>query len=124
MILDKAINVVCLYYRITESELVGPCRKREFIRARQMFCYVCHKGFDVPSSAVGRRINRNHATVLHACNQLEGFANLYENVRVEIEEVCRDMGRTDDHNDLICKIASMNPVQISELYRHVVRTFA
>lgn len=65
-----AIETYCLRevqsaFGVTHEEILGPCRKRHFVRARQMVCLLLrqHASFSLPE--IGRVLKRDHTTVLH-----------------------------------------------------------
>jgi chromosomal replication initiation ATPase DnaA len=48
-------------------------RHRELVEARFIYCHIMRHEFNKTVSAIGRRLNKNHATVLHS---LKGFEDL------------------------------------------------
>lgn len=83
---------VCSYYQIDADLIFTKTRKREISDARQMIMYFSKKLAKMPLTAIGTRLSRTHATVLHACNNIDERLSfekqLQEDVR-KIEEVLR-----------------------------------
>lgn len=59
----------------TGLNLLDPTRKREYVDARAMACFIMHRNLKLTLSQIGEIFNKNHATVLHS---LKLFDNLYE----------------------------------------------
>lgn len=83
---------VCSYYDIDPDQIFTKTRKREISDARQMIMFLSKKLAKMPLTAIGTRLSRTHATVLHACNNIDerlAFEKqLQEDVR-KIEEALK-----------------------------------
>ena len=83
---------VCSHYQIDPDLIFTKTRKREISDARQMIMYLSKKLAKMPLTAIGTRLSRTHATVLHACNNIDerlAFEKqLQEDVR-KIEEILK-----------------------------------
>ena len=83
---------VCSHYQIDPDLIFTKTRKREISDARQMIMYLSKKLAKMPLTAIGTRLSRTHATVLHACNNIDerlAFEKqLQEDVR-KIEETLK-----------------------------------
>lgn len=62
---------VCEYYGIEQDQIYAKSRKREVADARQMIMYLAKKHAKMALKAIGSRLNRTHATVLHGCRNVE-----------------------------------------------------
>ena len=61
------------YYSVSLDELVGPCRKREILHPRQMAMYISRTYLKMSVSSIGELFgNRDHTTVMNACEKMEG----------------------------------------------------
>ncbi len=76
---DVIADAVCSQYNIDREMLYGKSRKREVADARQLVMMLAKKHAKMSSTNIGRKLNRNHATVLYACKTIE------ERVSVEKE---------------------------------------
>ena len=62
---------VASFYNIDTTDLYGKSRKREISDARQLLMYFAKNQTQLSSTNIGSRLSRTHATVLHACKQIE-----------------------------------------------------
>lgn len=68
---EMIADQVSAFYNIDADELFTRSRKREINDARQIVMYMTKKHTQMSLSAIGTRLSRNHATVLHAVNNIE-----------------------------------------------------
>ena len=70
--IEKIQDAVCEYFNISRDTLQSPSRKRQIVQARQIAMYLCRTYISSCSlSTIGAEIGgKDHATVLHACNQV------------------------------------------------------
>ena len=64
-------EAVASFYNLDTDLLFGKSRKREISDARQVLMYFAKTRTQLSSTNIGLRLSRNHATVLHACKQVE-----------------------------------------------------
>lgn len=64
------LRAIASYYGIFVSEIIGLSRTNKYVRPRHVACYfaIRHAGMSYPQ--VGRRIKRDHTTVLHAVRKI------------------------------------------------------
>lgn len=68
---DGAVDIVCSYFNITKTELLGSDRRKEFMLPRQMCMYLLHHEFEQSYQKIGESFGgRNHTTIIHACNKV------------------------------------------------------
>ena len=77
---------------MTRSQLLGPQRTRRLVRPRHvaMFLVRKHTGESLPD--IGRRFDRDHTTVHHACNKIERLLNSDVELRQQVHVVERTLG--------------------------------
>jgi len=78
---------VCRFYNIDEQLLYGKSRKREISDARQLVMYLTKKTTQMSSTNIGLKLSRDHATVLHACKQIEQRLSIEKKFRHEVEMI-------------------------------------
>jgi len=61
-LIDKAVD----HFKLTREVLTGRSRKENIVDARQVVMWVLMEKMRFGCSEVGRLMNKNHATVLHA----------------------------------------------------------
>lgn len=78
---------VCSYYQIDPDLIFTKTRKREISDARQMIMYLSKKLAKMPLTAIGTRLSRTHATVLHACNNIDERLAFEKQLKVDVEKI-------------------------------------
>lgn len=85
---EKIRDIVCDYYHITTDSLMSSSRKREISTARQMAMYLAKQYTKNSLSSIGKTMgNRNHATVLHACNVVNDLVDTDKTIRSDLQEL-------------------------------------
>ncbi len=85
--LDKIQNTVSEYYKIPVSSLKDKSRKREIAQARQIVMYFVKNYTNASLSFIGSQFNRNHATVLHACNTVENLMDTDKGFKLQMDDI-------------------------------------
>lgn len=68
---------VCDYFNISTSDLISKNRTRELAYARQIAMYLCRELTNVSLPRIGENFgNRDHSTVMHACDKIKTMLNL------------------------------------------------
>ena len=75
---------VASFYNIDTADLYGKSRKREISDARQLLMYFAKNEAQLSSTNIGLRLSRNHATVLHACKQIEQRMSVEKKFQEEV----------------------------------------
>ena len=90
------LTEVCNHFDLTPRQIFSNTRKREIVRPRQIYYYLCTKHTILSLDQIGRtsgqyrRIPQDHATVIHARNTIKN--DMYTN--------------WDGTNDIVCKIST------------------
>lgn len=80
-------ETVSRFYSIDPDLLYGKSRKREISDARQLVMYLTKKTTQMSSTNIGLKLSRDHATVLHACKQIEQRLSIEKKFRHEVEMI-------------------------------------
>lgn len=75
------------YYNIQPDALFTKSRKREISDARQLVMYMTKKLTNLSVNAIGARLSRTHATVLHAVNAIENRLSNEVKLRADISNI-------------------------------------
>lgn len=75
------------YYNIDSDALFAKSRKREISDARQMVMYLARRDAKMAVTAIGTRLSRTHATVLHACRNIEERLSLESQLRDDLAKI-------------------------------------
>jgi chromosomal replication initiator protein len=59
------------YFRLSADAIFTKSRLQDISDARQMIMYLCKKHTNLSSPAIGAKLNRTHATVLHGIKAVE-----------------------------------------------------
>jgi len=79
--INDIIERVCKHYQIPISQLYIKRNFREIVEARSVVMYLLHRYLGMTSTEVARIFDKNHATVLHNCNKVEGFMDIDKNYK-------------------------------------------
>lgn len=97
-ILDRSISrtvdstyireIVCSHYGVTEKELDSPKRMKAIAYPRQIAMYLIREMTDLSLPKIGEIFgNRDHSTVVHACDKITKEIENKESTRLLIEEL-------------------------------------
>lgn len=70
------IDAACDLHSVTESRLRGPSTARRYSRPRQIAMAALRALSGLSLEQVGKRFDRDHTTVRHACERWEGTREL------------------------------------------------
>jgi chromosomal replication initiator protein len=79
---DYVLSKTSFLFNISENEIMGRSRKGEVVIARQFICWFLRrqstfKRFSYP--AMGRLMQRDHATVMHSVRKIQDAVDIYKN---------------------------------------------
>ena len=80
-------ETVADYYNLPTDVLYGKSRKREISDARQLVMYLAKKEAQMSSTSIGAKLDRTHATVLHACIQIEQRMSIEKDFSREVRTI-------------------------------------
>ena len=80
-------ETVADYYNLPTELLYGKSRKREISDARQLVMYLAKKEAQMSSPSIGAKLDRTHATVLHACIQIEQRMSIEKDFSREVQAI-------------------------------------
>jgi chromosomal replication initiation ATPase DnaA len=93
MIVPSIQSAVCARFNITHEQLVGPSKKTEFVRPRQIAMYVTRKVADIPLIRLGKIFGgRDHTTALFAIRSVERMMAEDAEYAAVVNEVCAEFG--------------------------------
>ena len=81
-------DVVCQHFALPVSAIETKSRKREIVQARQIAMYLSKQLTNNSLSTIGKTIGqRDHATVMHACNVVSDQMDIDKNFRLTVQEI-------------------------------------
>ncbi len=86
--IDYIQKVVCDYLELPVESIQLTSRKREIVQARQLSMYFAKKITKSSLAVIGAQCgNKDHATVLHACKQIENLRQTDRYMRTMVDEL-------------------------------------
>ncbi|MBT6069243.1 chromosomal replication initiator protein DnaA [Candidatus Peregrinibacteria bacterium] len=91
--IEEVIRLVSDYYNVTPDNVVGTGRKREFMVPRQVCMYLVRNELKQSYEHIGEEFGgRNHTTVMHACDKVNGYLKYDQRLVRDINALKREMG--------------------------------
>ena len=84
-------ETVADYYNMPKDLIYGKSRKREISDARQLVMYLAKTQAQMSSTSIGAKLDRTHATVLHACTQIEQRMSIEKDFSGEVEAITANL---------------------------------
>ena len=85
---DRIIDLVCKYYNVKRSDLVGKKKNKEIVDPRQVCMYVATELLDVPLMTIGESMGgRDHTTVMHARDKIAENMRKDKALKTEIDDL-------------------------------------
>ena len=82
------INAVTGFYKVTKSELIGKCKKKELVVPRQVCCYLMCELLSLPLMSIGKELgDRNHTTILYSRDKIEGMIAVSDKMAKDIDDI-------------------------------------
>jgi chromosomal replication initiator protein len=85
--LDEILEGVCNFYGIEVAEVAVPSRQVELVKARQQYCHIAKEATKKSLREIGEKIGRDHATVIHACKQVNNLLETDKAYKAEFLEL-------------------------------------
>lgn len=83
----KVQKAVAEYFNLTVENLKSKKRTADINNARQIAMYICKMTTEETIERIGLEFNRNHATVIHACDKIEEEIKSSDNLKSQIIEI-------------------------------------
>lgn len=84
---DMIVENTAEFYRLNPDAIFSKSRIREIADARQMIMYLCRKHTGLSSTAIGAKMNRKHATVLHGINSVADRLEVVRELKEAVESI-------------------------------------
>ena len=86
--IDDIMEKVCQHYGVSQQQVSGKSRKRDYVQVRQVSMYLAQKYTKMPASRIGQLIGgRDHSTVLHSCSTVEQRLKVEKGFREELQSI-------------------------------------
>ncbi len=84
---DMIVEATAEHYNLNPDVIFSKSRVRDIADARQMIMYLSHKHTDLSSTAIGMKLNRKHATVLHGISTITDRLPLAKDLSTAVEAI-------------------------------------
>lgn len=82
------INAVTSFYKVTKSELIGKCKKKELVLPRQVCCYLMCELLSLPLMSIGKELgDRNHTTILYSRDKIDSMIAVNDKMAKDIDDI-------------------------------------
>ena len=88
---ESIAETVADFYNLPTELIYGKSRKREISDARQLVMYLAKKEAQMSSTSIGAKLDRTHATVLHACTQIEQRMSIEKDFSREVATITANL---------------------------------
>ena len=102
-------TTICEHYAVNDEEIIGRSRLGHIVEARRMFCYLSRMLTPKSLKVIGKKIDRDHATVLHQFNNVAGYVHISDSSIIsDIDTITSQyLKRLNNHeNELEQKISN------------------
>ncbi len=83
---DYIIDTVCDHFKIERQELVSHKKKKDVAYPRQLAMYLCRTMTDYSLDGIGKKIGKDHSTVLHGVQKIEtGIKENDEKIKLDVD---------------------------------------
>lgn len=90
---DMIVEATAEFYKLNPDVIFSKSRVRDIADARQVIMYLSHKLTTLSSSAIGFKLNRRHATVLHGISAIEDRLPYAKDLSIAIEKIEEELKR-------------------------------
>ena len=85
---DTIMEVVSRFYHITVEDMKSNRRNKEISNPRQIAMYLCRVLLNMTLPQIGQEFgNRDHTTVIHACNKITNDLTKSDALNRDVEEI-------------------------------------
>ena len=84
---ESIAETVADFYNLPTELIYGKSRKREISDARQLVMYLAKTEGQMSSPSIGAKLDRTHATVLHACTQIEQRMSIEKDFSRDVQAI-------------------------------------
>jgi hypothetical protein len=126
-IADIVIKIVCDTFHVNYDKLVSKTRKREVTEARQLIASMIKKYSETASlSFIGKRINRDHATVLHSIRVWNNLVDtnpnkykIYQRVSTKIDLAIKERSQKPKQKEISAEDMSTHIIKNWDAVKHL-----
>ena len=94
--IDKIIEIICGYYNVKKSDLIGKKRNKEIVDPRQICVYIITELLDVPLDSIGKALGgRDHTTIMHARDKVANNIKTNKGLKTTVSDLIAMIKKDD-----------------------------
>ena len=120
--LDELLNNINSFFGVNKDSLISKTRKANIVVARQIFAYCLRKKFHLSFPVIGDILNRDHTTIIHACDKVEELLTKRKDIKRFIDsnteskpETEEDPENVENDENIIENKINNEPEEIEEI---------
>lgn len=90
---DMIVEATAEFYKLNPDVIFSKSRVRDIADARQVIMYLSHKLTTLSSSAIGNKLNRRHATVLHGISAIADRLPYAKDLSIAVDSIEAELRR-------------------------------
>jgi len=75
--MKEVVKIVAEYYKLPVFAIYQTTRARQIVSARKVAMYLIRENSKLPFADIGKFFEKDHATVIHACNSVKAHSEVY-----------------------------------------------
>ncbi len=85
---ERIMEVVCKYYNVQQSDLIGKKKNKEIVDPRQICIYLITELIDIPLTSIGSLFGgRDHTTIIHARDKIAKNIKTNTNLKTTVNDL-------------------------------------
>lgn len=86
---SRVTELICNYFNVTLDELKSKRRLKNITDARHWIIYILYNYNKMTLAQIGRILNKNHATCIHAIRRIEAQSEIYPDINETKENLIK-----------------------------------
>lgn len=83
---------VAIYYKVTENDILGTSRVKEFIIPRQVSMYLCNKLLSMKDGEIGKEFGKDRTTAKNNIKKIKEAVDAHTSIEGDINYIIKDLG--------------------------------
>ncbi len=85
---ESVISAVTSYYKVSKTDLLGKCKKKEVVIPRQVCCYLMCDVLSLPLISIGQYLGgRDHTTVIYSRDKVEEMMKTNDKIAKDVDDI-------------------------------------
>jgi chromosomal replication initiator protein len=94
--LSEITQRVAQHFGVTPRDLASACRRREYVRPRQVAMYLSRVMTPRSFPEIGKHFAKDHTTVMHGCDKVRELCDSDPRFKAEVETIQRSIRDFDN----------------------------